>query len=270
MAGLYDWIEHGDGVFSKRYECLDLNIGVVVCGEGALVIDTRAHHEQARRLLEDLSRITPHPVRWVANTHHHWDHTFGNAAFLPVPIWGHERCALALRLRGEQMRREVKEWAPGSAGLFDEVVITPPDHTFDRSATLTLAGRVIELRYLGRGHTDNDIVALVPDAGVLFAGDLVEESGPPAFHDAFPLEWPETAAALLPLASGPVVPGHGAVVDLGFVQAQQRDLAAVATLALERHALGMTPAQAGSAGGPFPVEVLAIAFARAWPGLEMG
>jgi len=270
VAGLYDWIELGGGVFSKRYESLDLNVGVVICGDGVLVVDTRAHYGQARELLADLSRLTPHPVRWVVNTHHHWDHTFGNAVFLPVPIWGHERCALALRLRGERMRREVKEWAPGHAAQFDEVVITPPDHTFDGAATLALAGRVIELQYLGRGHTDNDIVALVPDAGVLFAGDLIEESAPPAFHDSFPLEWPDAVAGLLPLAAGPVVPGHGAVVDAGFVAAQQRDLADVARLALERHAMGLSAAQAAAAGGPYPAEVLETAFGRAWPGLELG
>jgi glyoxylase-like metal-dependent hydrolase (beta-lactamase superfamily II) len=270
MPGPYDWIDHGDGVFSKRYESLDLNIGAVVCGDGVLVVDTRAHYGQARELLADLARITPHPVRWVVNTHHHWDHTFGNAVLLPAPIWGHERCAEALRLRGERMRREVKEWAPAYAHLFDDVVITPPDRTFDRAATLTLAGRVVELQYLGRGHTDNDIVVAVPDAGVVFAGDLVEESGPPAFHDAFPLEWPDTLSELLPLVTGPVVPGHGAVADGAFVAAQQQDLFEVARLALECHAAGMTVQQAAAAGGPYPRDTLETAFGRAWPGLELG
>jgi glyoxylase-like metal-dependent hydrolase (beta-lactamase superfamily II) len=270
MSDPFDWIEHGDGVFSKRYPSLDLNIGAVICGSEVLVIDTRAHHGQARELLADLGRITPHPVRWVINTHHHWDHTFGNAVFLPVPIWGHERCGPAMRAGADHMRRNLKEWFPGQAAAFDEVVITPPDHTFDRAATLTPAGRVIEMAYLGRGHTDNDIVIAVPDAGVLFAGDLLEESGPPAFHDGYPLEWPDTVAALLPLAPGPVVPGHGAVVDRAFAAAQQRDLAAVATLAQERHALGMSAAQAAAAGGPFPAEVLEVAFGRAWPALELG
>jgi glyoxylase-like metal-dependent hydrolase (beta-lactamase superfamily II) len=270
VPDVYDWIDHGEGVFSKRYPSLDLNVGAVVCGDGVLLIDTRAHHGQARELLADLRRVTPHPVRWVVNTHHHWDHTFGNAVFLPVPIWGHQRCLVALQTRGEQMRRQVKEWAPASAHLFDEVVITPPDHTFDRAASLTLAGRTVGLSYLGRGHTDNDIVVVVPDAGVAFAGDLIEESGPPAFQDSYPLEWPDTVAGLLPLISGPVVPGHGAVADLAFVSSQQQDLAEVARLATERHAAGMTVEQAAAAGGPFPQEALESAFARAWPGLELG
>ena len=270
MPGPYDWIEHGDGVYSKRYESLDLNVGAVFCGDGVLVVDTRAHHGQARDLLADLTRITPHPVRWVVNTHHHWDHTFGNAVLLPAPIWGHERCGAALLASAEPMRRNLKEWFPAHAAAFDEVVITPPDHTFDRSATLALAGRTVVLQHLGRGHTDNDIVAAVPDAGGVFAGDLIEESGPPAFHDSFPLEWPDTLSGLLPLASGPLVPGHGAVVDAAFLAAQQQDLFEVARLAFEGHAAGMTAQQAAAAGGPYPRDVLETAFGRAWPGLELG
>ena len=270
MQDPYDWIDHGVGVFSRRYPSLDLNIGVVLCGDGALVVDTGAHHRQARELLDDLRRLTPQPVRWVVNTHHHWDHTFGNGAFPPVPIWGHERCAETLRRQGEHMRREAREWFPDHAGLFDEVVTTPPDCTFSREAILPLDGRTVELRYLGRGHTDNDIVVVVPDAGVVFAGDLIEESGPPYFDDSYPLEWPDTVAALLGLVEGPVVPGHGAVVDMAFLAAQHQHLAEVARLAEEGHAAGMSAEAAAAAGGPYPRDVMQAAFARVWPGLELG
>jgi glyoxylase-like metal-dependent hydrolase (beta-lactamase superfamily II) len=266
---MYDWLELGDGVFSRRYRSLELNVGAVVCGEGILLIDTRAHHGQADELLRDLRRVSPHPVRWVLNTHHHWDHTFGNAVFLPAAIWGHERCAEVLAAHGERMREEVKAWAPDLAEVFDEVEITPPEHTFRESVTLRLDGRTVEFRYLGRGHTDNDVVVLVPDSDVVFAGDLIEESAPPAFQDSFPLEWPEAVTALLELVAGPVVPGHGRVVEREFVAAQQQDLAAVAGLAVERHAAGMSAAEAASAGGPFGPEPLLDAFTRAWPGLDV-
>jgi glyoxylase-like metal-dependent hydrolase (beta-lactamase superfamily II) len=265
-----DWTEHGAGIFSRRYPFLDLNIGLVICGEGSLVIDTRSHYREARQLQDEVRSLTPAPVRWVVNTHHHWDHTFGNALFLPAPIWGHRRCAEVLLSCGERMRREVQAWAGDDEGLFSEVVITPPDHTFDAAADLVLEGRAIELRHLGRAHTDNDVVVLVPDAGVLFAGDLIEESAPPSFDDSFPLEWPDALSRLVALASGPVIPGHGATVDTAFVAAQQRNLSLVAELALERHATGMTVPQAAAAGGPFSVEVLHTAFARVWPALETG
>lgn len=269
MSVAGDWEDHGSGVFSKRYSSLALNVGAVDCGGALLVVDTREHHQHARALLDDLRRLSPHPVGWVVNSHHHWDHCFGNRLFLPAPIWGHERCVQALRLRGEAMRREAQEACPELAEGLAEVVITPPTQSFSQSQTLTPNGRTVELRYLGRGHTDNDIVVFVPDAGVLFAGDLVEESGPPVFDDAFPLEWPDTAAALLAMAQGPVVPGHGEVVDRAFVAAQQRDLAEVARLAVERHHAGMSVQMAAARGGPFPRPVLESAFARVWPGLEL-
>ena len=77
-------------------------------------------------------------------------------------------------------------------------------------------------------------------------------------------------AALLDLAPGPVVPGHGAVVDRAFVAAQHQDLAEVANLAEERHARGMSSVEAAAAGGPYPRAGMEIAFARVWPGLELG
>jgi len=258
------WQQHGDGVFSRRYRSLHLNIGVVVCGDGLLVIDTRATHAEAAELQRDIRRLSPLPVQWVVNTHHHWDHTFGNHEFLPAPIWGHEGCRRMLVEHGEEMRDAVIRWAPGHAALFEEVVITPPDHTFRDAATVAFGGRTVEFRHLGRGHTDNDIVVTVPGTGVLFAGDLVEQGAPPAFQDSFPLEWPDTAAELLGSCDGPVVPGHGRVVDRAFVAAQQAEIAEVARLARERNLDGMTPADAAQAGGPYPPETLLPAFQRAW------
>jgi glyoxylase-like metal-dependent hydrolase (beta-lactamase superfamily II) len=258
------WNEHGDGVFSRRYRSLDLNIGAIVCSDGVVIIDTRADRVQARRLADDIGDISRLPVRWVVNTHHHWDHTFGNCEFADAAIWGHTRCAQALIEHGETMRSRVKELAPDHADEFDRVEIVPPTHTFPEEVTVSFGGRTIEMRHLGRGHTDNDIVVRVLDADVVFAGDLVEEGAPPAFGDSFPLEWPDTASSLLSMVGSVVVPGHGASVDAAFVAGQQAELAAVADLARRRHADGMTPEQAAAEGGPFPEASLTEAFARAW------
>ena len=259
------WTEVGDGIHVRRHRSLDLNIGAVICPGGILLIDTRASHRQARDLLRSLERFRL-PVRWVINTHHHWDHTFGNGVFGDSAIWGHERCAVALRDNGEDMRRSVVAMAPDHADDLDEVVITPPSFTFSFESTVSFGGRDVTLRHLGRGHTDNDAAVFVD--GVVFAGDLIEEGAPPSFSDAFPLEWPDTASALAAVSGGVVVPGHGAVVDAAFINTQQAELSEVATLARERHDEGLTPAEAAAQGGPYPEGVLATAFARAWPQLE--
>ena len=258
------WSEHGDGIYSKRYQSLDLNIGAIVCEDGLLIVDTRAHHAQARELIDDLRAISPLPVRWIINTHHHWDHTFGNGEFDDVDIWGHENCVPAMADYGQVTLARLKKMASTEASSFDEVLIVPPNHIVGDQALVSLGGRRVEMRYLGRGHTNNDLVVVLPDADVVFAGDLVENDAPPSFSDAYPLEWPDTVAALADLVTGPVVPGHGTPADRDFVAAQQTDLATVADLARERHTAGMEVGAAAAAGGPFPQPTLLEAFARAW------
>jgi glyoxylase-like metal-dependent hydrolase (beta-lactamase superfamily II) len=238
------WQEVADRVFVRRHASLDLNVGLVVGDGGCLVIDTRMSHRQARDLIAAVRTVTPHP--WtVVNTHAHFDHYFGNAEFRPAQIWGLDRCAERIVEYGEVHRAAVAghaEKAGASAVLADlaEVRIDPPDRTFTGQATLDIGGRSVHLRHLGRGHTDSDIVLEIPDAGVLFAGDLVEEGAPPAFGDSFPLDWPSTMDVLRQHVRGPVVPGHGAVTDLSHVDHQARGLAEAAAAARAAFAAGRT------------------------------
>jgi glyoxylase-like metal-dependent hydrolase (beta-lactamase superfamily II) len=227
------WREIADRVFVHRYPDLDLNVGVVLGDGGCLVVDTRSTDAEGAELAAAVRTLTAAP--WtVVDTHAHYDHCFGNAAFRPAPIWGHARCAANLVEYGETQRTVVAAGyrRAGMAELAEQVeaaTIDPPDRTFTDTAAPDI-GRAVTLRHLGRGHTDNDIVIEVPDSGVVFAGDLIEEGAPPACADAFPLDWPDTLAALEALVTGAVVPGHGEVVDAGFVAAQRAELATVAQL----------------------------------------
>jgi glyoxylase-like metal-dependent hydrolase (beta-lactamase superfamily II) len=222
--------EVADGVFVRRHASLDLNCGLVV-GDGAcLVVDTRSSLAEAADLAAAVRRVTPHP--WtVVNTHAHHDHCFGNAAFRPATVWGSRGCAAELLATGEAQRaaRVAELLAEGDAEGAEHVrraPLDPPDAPVDDVAVLDVGGREVVLRFLGRGHTGHDLVVEVDDL-VVFAGDLVEEGAPPAFEDAFPAEWPATLGRLHLLARGPVVPGHGAVVDAGFVGAQREELLGV-------------------------------------------
>ena len=127
---------------------------------------------------------------------------------------------------------------------------------------MDIGGRVLELRHLGRGHTDGDLVVLVPDAGVLLAGDLVEEGAPPSFEDSYPLEWPETLAALLHLAARPPwsYPATAPPVDPDFVQAQHDELTQLAWLIRDGHADGRPTRPPWRPGRAVPGRVR-----RAWP-----
>jgi glyoxylase-like metal-dependent hydrolase (beta-lactamase superfamily II) len=257
------WQEVGDRVFRFRYRSLDLNVGAVLGEDEVLVIDTRSSAAEAAELLHDLRRLTPLPCRQVVNTHWHFDHCYGNATLRPAAIWGHQRCIERLRDRDGTRRRATMADYPQLAEALAAVVLDPPDRPVgDPGTDLGVGGRRVELRFCGRGHTDHDLVVVVPDAGVMFAGDLVEEGAPPSYgDDAFPLEWPATLDRLLALAPPVVVPGHGDVVGRGFVAGQRRELAAMADLC-RRVAAGELGAGAAIAAAPFPEatarEVLAL------------
>ncbi len=232
MAG---WVEIGDRVFVRRYAFFDQNIGVVLDGNEVMVIDTRSTHVQGREILADLRELTVAPVTVVVDTHGHFDHAFGNHVFRPAAIWGHERCVTFMERTGEARKASIVAEEPEIAADIPEVVIDPPERTFAETASVDLGGRRVELRYLGRGHTDHDIVISVPDTAVLFAGDLLESGAVPFFGDGYPLDWPETAFRVAQLVRGVVVPGHGDHAGGAFADAQAVALAGIAALARRVH-----------------------------------
>jgi glyoxylase-like metal-dependent hydrolase (beta-lactamase superfamily II) len=248
------WIEIGDRVFVRRYAFFDQNIGVVLGRGEALVIDTRSTYGQAGEILADLRSLTSDPVTVVVDTHGHFDHVFGNAVFRPASIWGHEGCVTFMEQTGEARKPRIATETPELAGELDEVVVDPPDRTFASRATVEVGGRAVELDYLGRGHTDHDIVVSVPGTDVLFAGDLLENGAVPFYGDAYPTEWARTAAKLAWLVEpdrGVVVPGHGDHAGRPFADAQAASIAALAALAAQVHAGEITLDDA-IAAHPFP------------------
>jgi glyoxylase-like metal-dependent hydrolase (beta-lactamase superfamily II) len=243
----HEWSEVADRCWVRRYAEWDVNVGVVAGSDGVLVVDTRGTRRQGERARHDVDLLvrgrgvpgapggeaSGPRVRWVVNTHRHFDHMFGNIAFDDAAVHAHENTAAGLDAEAERVRRACEE-AGAVDALEEEVLATPlrhPDHTFSSVATIDLGDRYVELFHPGRGHTDGDLLVRVPDADVVFAGDLVEESGPPGYgEDCFPLEWPAALDVVLGVLTpgSRVVPGHGAVVDRGFVQEQSADVAQVA------------------------------------------
>ena len=178
---------------------------------------------------------------------------FGNRVFRPAPIWGHERAVTMIERMGAKMRDGLAASIPALAADLAEVELDPPDRTFRERATICLDDREVELAYLGRGHTDNDIILRIPDADVLLAGDLLENGATPYFGDGFPLDWPATAAALLELV-GPatvVVPGHGDHAGRAFVETSLEGFRAVAAAAQRVHA-GEADPRGGRCARPLP------------------
>ncbi|MGN9912505.1 MBL fold metallo-hydrolase [Phytohabitans sp. LJ34] len=267
--------EVADDVFVLRYPVLDVN-ATLILGDGvALIVDTLATPAQAAELAAAARQVTAAPWALV-NTHHHFDHTFGNATLAgdaPCDIWAHEETVSLLRSRPEAVRREAYEealrLAPDLAGELAEAPILAPNRAVHQESTVDLGGRRVVLRHLGRGHTAGDLVVHVPDADVIVAGDLVEEGAPPSFGDAYPLEWPEALAALLRLTTPEtvVVPGHGAPVGPHFVKGQHEELTALDWLIRDGHRDG-APVASVAAKAPFGPDAARVAVRRGYAELS--
>ncbi len=276
-----DWVELGDRCWVRRYPEWDVNVGVVAGSDGVLVIDTRATLRQGEHLRADVRRLAAGPLRWVANTHLHFDHTFGNAAFVDdvgEQIYAHQNAAAAMCERGEWIKQQCRD-DPGedpeypwyTAALLRDLIDTPmhpAPRTFTQEQRIDLGDRAVVLRHIGRGHTDGDAIALVPDVDTVFAGDLVEESGNPSYgNDCYPLDWPDTATALRDVLgeATSVVPGHGSPVDRRFVDRQRADLRAIATTIRDLHGAGiLLDAALAHRDWPYPAESLTDAVRRGY------
>ena len=249
-----------DRVWVARYEWADANVTAIGSERGLVVVDTHGSTAAGRSVLADLDRLGAGPVVAVVNTHWHWDHSFGNAAFRErdpaVPIHAHEDAAKMLAEQGEHM---VSRFAESDDPHRDEVAATElviPDHTFSSTRSLDLGDRVVELVFPGRGHTDGDLVVVVPDVGVVLGGDLIEESAKPWIGlDSWPLEWHASLDVVLSLISpeAQVVPGHGVPVDREFVETQRDDLAVIGET-VRRLAADGVPLERAVAEGEWPWE----------------
>jgi len=273
------FVEVADRVWVARQEWYDLNVCLVRGSDGLLVVDTQASAAAARRIVEDVRALGVGEVTAIVNTHEHFDHTFGNGAFRAaygaVPIHAHEVAAERTVFAGEAIKEQFE--AEHDDPHRDEVLeteIVPADRTFSSVRVVDLGDRQVELAHPGRGHTAGDLVLRVPDADVLLAGDLVEESGPPGYGaDCHPLEWPGTLDVVLNLVRGDsvVVPGHGALVDRDFVEQQRQDVALTAQTIRDLAASGV-PAERALAEGdwPFGRDAMATAVERGYAQLPPG
>jgi glyoxylase-like metal-dependent hydrolase (beta-lactamase superfamily II) len=214
------------GIF--RFEVdgvIRVNSGLVVGDDAVCVIDSGTVASDAEAILAAARHVSTAPVRYVINTHHHGDHAFGNWWFRPAVTLGHTRCRLQLiGDAGESHREAIARLAPMAAEQIRAVPLSPPRVVFERSCRIRIGEMTLRLQYLGRAHTDNDVVTSVTCADgetrAHFAGDLVEEAGPPVAFDGFPAEWGGTLRRLAQLPPAPFVPGHGRPVGRTFVEEQ--------------------------------------------------
>lgn len=194
------------------------NAGFVIGDDGVLVVDSFFNLDAARALVGEIHRLTPKPIRYVVNTHYHLDHTGGDQALRDAGaiIVAHRNVRGWVRtnnvnLFGDRISPEIKA----------QIAAVPlPDLVTDRDLTVWLGSRKVVVRTV-LGHTGGDLTVFVPDAKVLFTGDMLWRKVPPNLIDGSVREWTTTDAdfVAMPDAAHTVfVPGHGDVADVKDVR----------------------------------------------------
>ncbi|TXS40258.1 MBL fold metallo-hydrolase [Streptomyces sp. uw30] len=227
------WERLAAGVGRCRLPVWDCTAGLVVGDGTALIVDAGSSLAEGVRLRTQAQWLAGHRVTHLALTHPHFDHVFGAAAFAGAEVYG--PVGMETVLDGRRAREELRADAVSNGldpAAAEEAVdaLIHPHHQVSGEWTLDLGGgRQVLLANVGPAHTAHDLVVLVPgEPEVVFCGDLVEQSGEPqAGPDAVPSHWPAALDRLLELGGEDAlyVPGHGAVVDAGFVRRQRDALA---------------------------------------------
>jgi glyoxylase-like metal-dependent hydrolase (beta-lactamase superfamily II) len=230
---------------AKEVPVINSNAVVVILEDGVLVVDSHSKPCAAKALIAQIRGITNKPVRYVVNTHFHWDHAQGNRAYLgewPVgtEIISSEATYFNLEHIGiarihadaallpghiaelrqklvaitDSARRQLEvEIAEVEAYLAEikSQELALPSLTFDRSLTLRRGPQTVRILFLGRGHTDGDVVVYLARERIIATGDLVHAYSP-YMQDSYPYDWIRTLAELEKLEFDSILSAHGDVL----------------------------------------------------------
>jgi 2-keto-4-pentenoate hydratase/2-oxohepta-3-ene-1,7-dioic acid hydratase in catechol pathway/glyoxylase-like metal-dependent hydrolase (beta-lactamase superfamily II) len=237
------------------------NAGLVAGDGGALLIDTLFDLALTREMLSAMASITDHaPITDVVITHSNGDHTHGNQLLDPVVrIIAAPGTAEEISQQmppGMLAMTQVADLGPVATryvrdrfGHFDfsGITVRNADETFDKELDLDVGGRAIRVINLGPAHTAADSVVHVPDAGVLFAGDLLFVGCTPIVWAGPIANWVNACDAMIALDAPTVVPGHGPVTDPDGIRAVRGYLVYVAEQAEAAFRKGLSFAEAADA-----------------------
>ncbi|PYU76782.1 MAG: hypothetical protein DMG49_00860, partial [Acidobacteria bacterium] len=246
---LFDIKPVADGVYAaiaKPAYKVNCNAAIILLDDTVLVVDTHSKPSAARALIEQIKKLTDKPVRYVVNTHFHWDHYQGNQAYpsswpAGVEIISSEATRANIEQRGiprvkheivtmpqeienlkndldmasdleqkEQLRVNLLQAETYLAEL-KSMQVTLPSVTFDHSLILHRPSKTVEILWLGNAHTNGDVFVYLPREKVLVTGDALH-GWTPYMGDSYPFDWIQTLDAAEKLDFDQVIGGHGDVM----------------------------------------------------------
>ncbi|NUK12840.1 MBL fold metallo-hydrolase, partial [Streptomyces lunaelactis] len=206
-------------VVPNRQVQLVPNIGIIGGRHSVLVVETGMGPRNAEKVLEFAADYAQGRKLYLTTTHFHPEHAFGAQVFAGgATFLVNREQAEDLKVKGPGYLEMFKGLGEPVARQLEGVELAEPDVVFDQEYDLDLGGRMVQLRATGRAHSKGDQVVKVPDADVLFTGDLAEAGQfaifpwfPPYDTDVSGTRWLAVMKRLAAEGARVVVPGHGEV-----------------------------------------------------------
>jgi len=186
------------------------NAGIIIGKDGIVVVDTMISAKEAKRFIRDIRAISGKPIRYVVNTHHHFDHVFGNSEFakLGAVVIAQENAGKAMENSAKETLRDI-----GGYGLTPEdmqgTTVAYPVLTYGDRMTIDIGGQQIELIHACHSHTDGDTLVYLPGKKVLFAGDILFTNYHPFLAEGNIEEWAKELDKIKTMDIEKIIPGHG-------------------------------------------------------------
>ncbi len=206
---IISFTELGPGLHAFTAEG-DPNTGVIIGDDSVMIVDAQATPVMAQKVIERVRSVTDKPIKYVVLSHYHAVRVLGASAYDASEIIASQTCRAMIHERGQEDWDSEYGRFPRLFQAADSIPgLTWPTMTFERRMTVYLGRRRVDLMHLGRAHTAGDIVAWVPDAGVMFSGDIVEYRSACYCGDAHFGDWPATLDAIAALRPRALSPGRG-------------------------------------------------------------
>lgn len=234
------FVEIGDGLYAFTAEG-DPNSGVIIGDESVMVIEAQATPRLANKVIEEIRKVTDKPISHLVLTHYHAVRVLGASAYgAPEIIMSDTARSMVVERGQEDWDSEFQRFPRLFEGHESIPGLTYPTTTFTDSMTVYLGNRRVDIMHLGRAHTAGDAVIWVPDAEVMFTGDIVEYHSACYCGDGHFADWGDTLENIAMFDPVSIAPGRGDALvgremvaaalesTLDFVESTYRPVARVA------------------------------------------